>query len=170
MEKTIRVEIENEYKTQIAELEENLKSVGEFEANAQSSVAFLALTRGVNFIFSWGFFLLGVIGLIAFGFYFKEIINLIDQKFSLGIESSIVGYDGEILKGFLYLKYLIMLTFGLCLMLSVQLKTIRKKNALIIGLDSVVSDFKMRSVRMLDEAKNRLKNYTKLIAEERFSK
>lgn len=162
MEKTIRTEIVNEYKSQINELEENLGLIGQFEADAQTSVAFKPLTSFINFIFSWLFLLIGIIGHVIIAFYYTETLSFIDEYFKLGIDSPFKG------KGFQFLKYVIIGVCVLCILLSALLKTIRSKNKLIGSLGTFVNDFKMRSVRMHDQAKERLKNYHKLIAEDRF--
>ena len=162
MEKTIRTEIENEYKSQIGELEENLGLIGQFEADAQVSVALKPLTSFINFIFSWSFLLIGIIGSVVIGFYFTETLSFIDQQYNLGIDSPFTG------KAIQFLKYVMIGLCVLCILLSTLLKTIRSKNTLISSLGTFVNDFKMRSVRMHDQAKERLKNYHKLIAEDRF--
>jgi hypothetical protein len=162
MDKTIQIEIVNEYKSQISELEENLALIGQFEADAQMSVAFKPLTSFINFIFSWSFLFIGIVGLFAIGFYYTESLSFIDEYFKLGIDSPFRG------KGIQFLKYVMIGLCVLCILLSALLKTIRSKNFLISSLGDFVNDFKMRSVRMHDQAKERLKNYHKLIAEDRF--
>ena len=162
MDKTLRTEIENEYKSQINELEENLGLIGQFEADAQIAVAFKPLTSFVNFIFSWSFLLMGTVGLVIIGFYFKESLAFVDQQYSLGIDYSFTG------KGMQFLKYVMFALCVLLILLSALLKAIRGKNTLIGNLGTFVNDFKIRSVRMHDQAKERLKNYHKLIAEDRF--
>ena len=66
------------------------------------------------------------------------------------------------------LKYVMFALCVLFILLSALLKAIRGKNTLIGNLGTFVNDFKIRSVRMHDQAKERLKNYHKLIAEDRF--
>ena len=166
MDKSVRLEIENEYKTQISELEENLEQIGEFEASVKPAIGLKMLYSVVNYIFSIGFGLIGTLGLITSAFFFQEFVVFVEKTLDLGIDLPYASQNLIMNPTMMLVKYSILFFTVLFLFLSFLLGLVRRKNSVIIASGIVVSDFKIRVLKMLEVSKDRLKNFNKLVADE----
>ncbi len=142
MIKSVQSQIQNEYATQINDLEENLKSVGEFEAEISKNSGGKAIMMLINFVFSYIALIIAIIAFVFVQFFLDDLIKIlsvyIEFSDSFYTENSEVGIimPKDILSIFLYTVSLLLL------LTSSLLKSIRNKNGLIIRIELITADLK----------------------------
>ncbi|GEM_PF-5269990 len=157
MDKALKQEIENEYKTQIKDLEENMSQIGEFEATVRPMIGLKKFYSFINYIFSTAFLLFSILLAIAYFFFLDKSITLI---------SELLNFNFQLDETNRFLIKIIVFPFvGMLLLLSILLKIIRGKNQIIINIGVIASDFKIRIVRMLDITRERYKNFSRTVAD-----
>lgn len=169
MNKSINTEIQNEYNTQIKDLEGSLKTVGEFEAIISKNSNGRILSIFVNFVFSNVILFISIAALVLATFFSNDFLHFLNQHLELSFrffvekENPNMVYPKDFIQYFLYV-------FGILLLfISLLLRSLRVKNNYIFELNDIVSDVKNKVLNMLNLVKNRQKAHLEHMAREKQS-
>jgi len=164
MEKDLQLEIENEYKSQLSQFEENLDLIGNYEASLQPLLRRKTLKRVFNFIIAKIFMAVGLVILFVAVFHFERLINIIDNGLGSvnSLKFSMVIADSNFR---LLIRSVLILISILILIISALITLIRRKNRTIQLINEVTKDLKQKSIDMVNINRDRIKNFTKIRTE-----
>ena len=167
MEKTKQFEIENDYKNQLKLREDDLKLIGEYEAQIKQSWVATVFNTVFNYIFSAIFYLLFFAGLIILFFFFPDIMVYFYEAFdeqNIQLEPD----EKEMLnQAFIGMKYILTAFTLMSFIIASLIMTINKKSKVIRKLNTIVSTLKINAVDQLEEAKRKYKLAREFILENR---